>query len=253
VIQTKRVMTALVAGLLAVGAAWGKDPDRPTIFQSHDIIGKAVKNPAGETLGNVEDFVIGKDGKIVYIAMAVGETAGFGGRLFAVSPEAMRLEPNGQHFVLNATKSALEADKGFDANRWPTHADARWGKTGKATDTDRKDDGNKEQVFRVSKIKGMTVKNPRGDTLGKIYDVVLDLDENKVAYSGVSFGGVLGVGAKLYAVPCGAFEMKSLTLNPSDRVLVLDANKQDFETAPSFSTNAWPPRADERWMKNRNK
>lgn len=255
--QTKRILTALVVGLLAVGAAWGKDPDRPIIFQSNDVIGKSVKNPAGETLGNIEDYVVGKDGKIVYVAVAVGETAGFGGRLYAVPPDALPIEPNAQHFVLNATKSAIDADKGFDANRWPTRADARWAKNGKAGNGDRKDDnnkdGDKEMVYRVSKIKGMSVKNPRGETLGKIYDVVLDVGENKIAYSAVSFGGVLGVGAKLYAMPCEAFEMKALTLNPSERCLVLDANKADFETAPSFDTSNWPPRADERWKKNRNK
>jgi sporulation protein YlmC with PRC-barrel domain len=239
----------VVAGLLLVGSARAEKADRPIIFQSKDLIGKAVKNPQGETLGDIEDFVVDKNGKVVYVVVAVGETAGFGGRLYAVPPDAVTIEPNGQHMLMNATRAALDADRGFDANRWPTRADARWGKNGNK-DGDKDDKGDKETVHRVSKIKGMTVKNPRGETLGKIHDVVIDLGENKIAYSAVSYGGVLGVGAKLFAVPCDAFKLKTLTLNPSERVLVLDANKQDFETAPSFDTNSWPPRADMRWKKD---
>jgi sporulation protein YlmC with PRC-barrel domain len=247
--HTIRIAAALLLGVVVAAPAWAKDPDRPIIFQSGDVIGKYVKNPQGETLGNIEDFVVDKDGNIVYIAVAVGETAGFGGRLYAVPPDGLALEPGLQYFVLNAKKTDLDVDKGFDANRWPTKADARWGKNSKATN-DRKDDGDaKERVHRVSKIKGMTVKNPRGETLGRIYEVVLDMEDNKVAYCALSTGGVLGVGAKLFAIPCNAFETKSLTLNPADRSLVLDATKQDFEAATGFDTSRWPPRADERWKK----
>jgi sporulation protein YlmC with PRC-barrel domain len=244
--HTNRIAGVLLLGLLVAAPAWAQKDDRPIIFQSNDVIGKTVKNNQGETLGNVEDFVIDKDGKIVYIAVAVGETLGFGGRLYAVPPDGLMLEPNGQHFVFNAKKADLEADKGFDANRWPTKADARWSKNGKT----EVGNGDKDQVYRVSKLKRMTVKNNRGETLGNIYEVVLDLGKNRVGYCALSFGGVLGVGAKLYAIPWEAFQLKSLTLAPSDRVLVLNAGKQDFDNAPSFDTSRWPPRADERWMKN---
>jgi sporulation protein YlmC with PRC-barrel domain len=248
---TNRMLGALLLGSLVVGTAWAQDRDRPTIFQSHDVIGKNVKNADGETIGNIEDYVVNKDGKIVYIAVAVGETAGFGGRLYAVPPDGLKLEPNGQHFMINAKKADFDADKGFDANKWPTRADMRWGKNGKRDAESRDDakDNEKDQVFRVSKLKGMTVKNARGETLGRIYEVVLNLDDSRVGYMAFSYGGVLGVGAKLYAIPFESFEMKSLTLNPADRTLVLNNTKQDFETTAGFDNNAWPAKADDRWKR----
>jgi sporulation protein YlmC with PRC-barrel domain len=246
-----RVATVLFLGLLVAAPTLAQEPERNIIFQSHDLVGKAVKNAQNETLGNIEDYVIGKDGKMVYVAVAVGETLGFGGRLYAMPPEALKIEPNGQFFMLNATKADFEADKGFDANRWPTRADARWNKNGKGGDAAPRKDNDDMQVYRVSKIKGATVKNPRGENLGRIYEVVLELSQNRVSYVPLSFGGVLGVGAKLYAIPWDAFELKSLTLNPSERHLVLNASKQDFETAPSFDTSSFPPRADQRWKKSK--
>ena len=57
---------------------------------------------------------------------------------------------------------------------------------------------------KASSIIGTDVVNPEGDSLGDIKEVVIDPRTGKVAYAVVSFGGFLGMGEKLFAIPFSA-------------------------------------------------
>ena len=63
-----------------------------------------------------------------------------------------------------------------------------------------------------------------------------------VVYSVVSFGGLLGVSDKLYAVPWNAF-----TIDREHRTAYLDVSKATLEGAPSFSKDRWPAASDREW------
>ena len=53
------------------------------------------------------------------------------------------------------------------------------------------------KVHRSANIIGVPVRNPEGEDLGQIEEVVIDLETGRVAYLVVSFGGFLGMGEKL--------------------------------------------------------
>lgn len=89
---------------------------------------------------------------------------------------------------------------------------------------------------------GEKVHNVQGDYLGDIKEIVLEMRSGKVAYAVLSFGGVLGVGRKLFAVPWNALVPD--TLNKS---LVLDVAKDRFKDAPGFDSDKWPNMADRAW------
>ncbi len=104
-----------------------------------------------------------------------------------------------------------------------------------------------EQLFRSrlsEKILGTEVKNTKGETLGKIEDMILDLQRGDVAYVIVSTGGFLGIGDKLVAVPARKFE---LARNPER--LILNVDKKTFEGSPNFDRTAWPKLDDDAWHK----
>ena len=61
-----------------------------------------------------------------------------------------------------------------------------------------------QQVSRASKIIGTKVKNSKGENLGDIKDLAIDPENGQVGYGVVSFGGILGIGDKLFAIPWGA-------------------------------------------------
>ncbi|HKQ38644.1 MAG TPA: PRC-barrel domain-containing protein [Verrucomicrobiae bacterium] len=92
---------------------------------------------------------------------------------------------------------------------------------------------------KASKLIGMQVKNKQDEDLGKIKDVVIDFQSGKVAYavlsSGGPFGGKLGIGGKMVAVP-----IQALTLQPGAKAIVVDLPKQQLSQAQGFSEQNWP-------------
>lgn len=97
-------------------------------------------------------------------------------------------------------------------------------------------------MLSSSSISGDAVVNRMGDSLGKIEDLMIDLSEGQVAYAVLSFGGFLGMGNKLFAIPFDALE-----LDAENRRFILDIPKDRLEAAPGFDKDNWPDFADRRW------
>jgi len=95
---------------------------------------------------------------------------------------------------------------------------------------------------KASSIIGSKVVNPLGDSVGAIKEMVIDPRSGRVAYVVVAFGGVFGVGEKLFAIPFRAFDY-----NVSKGEYVLKVTKEQVEKAPGFDSAHWPSLADEKW------
>ncbi len=95
-------------------------------------------------------------------------------------------------------------------------------------------------VLSASTIIGDRVTNPQGDDLGSIHEVMLDVLHGRIAYAVLSFGGFLGIGDKLFAIP---WDM--LTIDTANHCFVLDVDKEKLEAAEGFDKDNWPSFADE--------
>jgi hypothetical protein len=83
-----------------------------------------VVNSQGESLGKIDDLVIDPaTGRITYAALSYGSILGLGGKLFAISWEALTMQPDGKTFVLDVPKETLESATGFDKSNWPMRPD----------------------------------------------------------------------------------------------------------------------------------
>lgn len=91
---------------------------------------------------------------------------------------------------------------------------------------------------------GNDVYNTRDEDLGDIKEIMLDTASGKVAYAVLSFGGFLGMGEKLFAVPWAA-----LRLDTVNKRFVLDADKDRLKNAPGFDKDNWPNMSDPTWSK----
>ena len=94
-------------------------------------------------------------------------------------------------------------------------------------------------VLSGSSLKGDRVVNYKGEDLGKIEEIMIDLDRGRVAYAVLSFGGFLGLGDKLFAIPWQAFKVDTVK-----KQLILNADKGLLEKAPGFDKDNWPDMAD---------
>jgi sporulation protein YlmC with PRC-barrel domain len=97
-------------------------------------------------------------------------------------------------------------------------------------------------ALSASTISGDTVKNTAGEKLGTIKDIMIDVDSGRVSYAVLDFGGFLGMGNKLFAVPWNA-----LNVCPEEKCLLLAASKDVLKNAEGFDKDNWPNFADQRW------
>ena len=86
---------------------------------------------------------------------------------------------------------------------------------------------------------GDPVRNAKREDLGKIEDLMIDLSTGKVAYAVLNFGGFLGMGNKLFAVP-----FKAMTVDTADKCFILDVPKERLKEAPGFDKDNWPDVSD---------
>src|SRR5512140_3590467 len=100
-----------------------------------------------------------------------------------------------------------------------------------------------QKVLAADTLTGDTVVNRQKENLGKIEHLMIDVETGRVAYAVLSFGGFLGMGDKLFALPWSA--LRTHLSDPSS--FVLAASKERLAAAPGFDKNNWPDFADRKW------
>jgi sporulation protein YlmC with PRC-barrel domain len=96
-------------------------------------------------------------------------------------------------------------------------------------------------------IIGNTVYNTSDETLGDVKDLMLNLEDGKIEYLVIEFGGFLGIGEKLFAVPFSV-----LKLDTTRHAFILDQEKEVLANAPGFDKDHWPETNSHAMEKTRN-
>jgi sporulation protein YlmC with PRC-barrel domain len=97
-------------------------------------------------------------------------------------------------------------------------------------------------LMGANTLLGNDVYNKDGESLGDIKEFMIDMASGKIAYAVLSFGGVLGMGDKLFAVPWAA-----LTLDTVNKRFTLNVRKEVLKDAPGFDKKRWPSMSDKTW------
>jgi len=102
------------------------------------------------------------------------------------------------------------------------------------------DSATRGTLFRASQLIGMGIQNNAGKDVGNINDLVLDASTGKIHYAAVTYGGFLGIGNKMFAVPFEAFKFQRDPKDAERSVLVLNVTEQQMEGAEGFDEKNWP-------------
>lgn len=97
-------------------------------------------------------------------------------------------------------------------------------------------------ILAASAMTGCPVRNPSGEDLGTIEELMIDLEYGCIAYAVLSFGGFLGMRNKRFAIP-----WEALTWDAQSKEFVLDVDKELLKSAPGFDKDRWPDFADRTW------
>jgi hypothetical protein len=71
---------------------------------------------------------------------------------------------------------------------------------------------------------------------------MIDMEKGRIAYAVLSFGGFLGMGDKLCAIP-----WEALNISPGGDVFILNVPREKLDNAPGFDKDSWPDWADSSW------
>jgi len=110
------IMAMIMIGLSVSAAMAGSNF---TTFEVSNLLGTRVRNPAGDRLGTITDFVIDSTGRVVFGILA----RDFLSEYIAVPFSALSLKPEENVFVLNTTLDELKSAPAFSKkaavdNRW---------------------------------------------------------------------------------------------------------------------------------------
>ena len=79
-----------------------------TGYRASKVLGSSVVNEAGDTVGKIDEIIVGPDGKAPFVVLSVGGFLGVGDKLVALPYEQMRTD--GKKIVLpGATKDSLKS------------------------------------------------------------------------------------------------------------------------------------------------
>ncbi len=240
---------------------------------SRYINGREVFNQEGKQIGTIKDIVL--DGPANSISYAVLSYTG-SDKLFAVPWGAFQRKiDDTEKMYLVMSDDVLKNAPGFTQDNWPdtgnpefrtqintyyktyittsdgqveTRVVERSEKTVVPVDKDGKQLPAKSGPVkdglvwsrRASAVINAKVVNKQDEDLGVIKDIVFNPRTGVVHYAALSYGGFLGKGDKLFAVPVRALESK-----PDQKVFCLDVSKEYLKNAPSFDKEKWPRWDDE--------
>lgn len=100
------------------------------------------------------------------------------------------------------------------------------------------------ELMGADTLIGNDVYNLQDEDLGDIKEIMLDMRTGRVIYAVLSFGPILGMGGKLFAVP-----WKALSLDTQHKRFTLNVDKDRLKEAPGFDKSHWPNMADQAWQK----
>lgn len=91
------------------------------------------------------------------------------------------------------------------------------------------------RTLGATTLVGDRVVNLAGQGIGRIEELMVDVTTGRVAYAVLSFGGFLGFGNKLFALPWSA-----LTVDEAHRRFVVNVTREALEKMPGFDKGHWP-------------
>lgn len=100
-------------------------------------------------------------------------------------------------------------------------------------------------LISASTLEGDQVRNAQGKDLGHVKDIMLDTSSHRIAYYVLSFGGILGMGDKLFAIP-----PEAMTLDSEKECFIMNFDQELLKKSNGFDKDNWPNMADAKFRKD---
>jgi hypothetical protein len=90
---------------------------KPGDVRASNLLGAMVKRLSGETIGEVEDFIVSADADVRLAVISVGGILGLGAKTIAVPFDEFTVAPDGSILYLTMSDEEIRARPDFDLER----------------------------------------------------------------------------------------------------------------------------------------
>ncbi|KTC99330.1 MULTISPECIES: PRC-barrel domain-containing protein [Legionella] len=97
-------------------------------------------------------------------------------------------------------------------------------------------------IVNANDVIGAEVRNLQDEDLGKIEALMIDKLDGHVAYVVLSFGGLFGMGDKLFALPWSTF-----SYDKENECYIINISKERLKNSPGFDKDHWPDMSSPNW------
>lgn len=101
---------------------------------------------------------------------------------------------------------------------------------------------DKAHIVNAKDVIGVDVKNTQNENLGEVEAIMLDKKSGKAAYVVLSYGGFLGMGDKLFALPWNMF-----SYDVHNDCFTIPLDKEKLKNSPGFDKDNWPDMSSSAW------
>jgi sporulation protein YlmC with PRC-barrel domain len=250
-----------------------KDMPAPNAADARKLIGRNVKNPNNDTVGEIKSVYITPDGKVDSVMVGVGGFLGVGEREVRLAWKDLQVMDNGEKVVVNMTKDQLKAmapykykdeswrgkvfgDRGVWTDDRRAAADARTttdnaaavnrdraaaDNRAAATTTTSTGDFNANGDVSANAVIGAKIRNDNRDTVGTVQDLYVD-GQGAIKTVVVAVGGFLGVGSKDVAVKWSDIKQSR---DGKSVMLTTSLSKDDLKAMPDYKYERRRPNNDQ--------
>ncbi|WKB51766.1 PRC-barrel domain-containing protein [Eleftheria terrae] len=203
------------------------------------LIGKPVRTPGGEHLGEVRDLVLDVNNqRLHYAVLAFRPVLGLGRQLFAYPVALLRPTGEAGELLLNVRQEELRQAPGFPRERWPDWSDKRYRAAlerhfGPTVSPLNLPD---QRLLRVSELLQRPVDDNQGRSTGALDDIVVNLASGRVQYVVLELGRRSAASERLLPLPLPAFSIPA----SRDDDVVLRLPRERLDRSGAFERDHWP-------------
>ncbi|MBB2487654.1 PRC-barrel domain-containing protein [Mitsuaria sp. WAJ17] len=244
-IATLLGLAALTAQAQSTSPPSGTPTNRPAAqATSRDarvsqLIGKDVRNPQGEKLGEINDLIVDVNNELIHYAiLSFGGFMGLGDKLFAYPITVFRHSMDRDELVLDIDKERLRRAPGFERKHWPDWTSPDYNSSlerhfGPGARLNPKPNAH---LLRASQLMGKNVDDSNGKNAGEVRDLVVSMSTGQLRYAVLEFDRSWNLNDRLLTLP-----MKSLRFPADPKAdLVVLAPREQLDAKQGFEKKQWP-------------
>ena len=219
------------------------------ILRRETLLAHRVVNTLNQELGSVEDVIITRDGRVLYLEISFGGFLGFGENRYAVPISAVDADPYRTAIILDLPREALDElpqvvsdalpteDAGWDAairSYWRNTLTDIAGEAARDTFVDVLAEQPDTGAVRARSAIGVTVVAEDG-RVGEIAELLVDIEEPAIAFAVIETTAEELRENRMIVVPADRIEFE-----PDSGTARTDATLQELAHAPSHEAAAYP-------------